>query len=141
MVCLRLHDAKKKNRFPSPAGQILTLPIDWKKKRKKWKTMNFFILSHTRYRVKQAFQALHLVLLISFCENWTRARLALFSLLKKTRKTVFQSFSKLKLLEVIRHYRITYSHPSNKRKPPWKEDIHLMPFTPAELSFMPAFGF
>ena len=38
------------------------------------------------------------------------------SLLKKTRKTVFLGFSKLKLLKVIPYFQITYSHPFLRMK-------------------------
>ena len=38
------------------------------------------------------------------------------SLLKKTRKTVFLGFSKLKLLKVIPYFQITYSHLSLRMK-------------------------
>ncbi len=82
--------------------------------------MIFFVLSNTRYRAKEVNRTLHLVLLISFNEKQAVHVSSLFSLLKKTRKTVFQGFSKPKLLEVIRHYRITYSQPSNKLKTPCK---------------------
>ena len=70
--------------------------------------MNFFISNHTRYRVKRGFLTLYIVVLISFRKNWTRISQLLSSLVKNTRKTTFEDFSKLKLLEVIRHFRITY---------------------------------
>ena len=133
---LRLPEAKNENRFPSLTGQLLTLPIDWEKKRKKWKTMNFFILNHTRYRVERGFLTLYIVVLISFYKNRTRISQLLSNRLKNTRKTIFEDFSKLKLLEVIRHFRITYSRRSTNWKIPEKRNLPSVLFCVTNMPYL-----
>jgi hypothetical protein len=78
--------------------------------------MIFFISTHTRCSVERGFLTLYLVVLISFYKNWSKISQLVPDHLKNTRKTIFDVFSKLKLLEVIRLFRVTYSRRPKSRK-------------------------
>jgi hypothetical protein len=71
--------------------------------------MVFFILTHTIYSVCRRMETPYVVVLISFVEKRLINHPVLSNQDKKTRKTIFCYYSKLKLFEVIRHFCVSYS--------------------------------